>query len=56
MYDLRLQAPLWYAWRMKGWRVRLDDGLDRALKVLESERYVNVSGWVRSLVHAVLAE
>ena len=29
---------------------RLDDDLDRAPECLKSERYVNVSAWVRSLL------
>ena len=56
MYDHRPQVPLWYAWRMKGFRVRLDADLDRALEFLESERYVYVSAWVRSLLRASLTQ
>ena len=41
---------------MKGFRVRLDDDLDRVLEFLESERYVNVGAWVRSLLRAGLTQ
>ena len=41
---------------MRIFRVLLDEDLDRALGYLDSERDVNVSAWVRSLLRAGLAE
>ena len=35
---------------MRIFRVRLDDDLDRALECLDSERHVNITVWVRSLL------
>lgn len=37
--------PVWYALRVKIFRGRLDDDLDRALEYLDSEYSVNGSDW-----------
>ena len=42
--------------RMEIFGIRLDGDLDRALDRLDSERDVNVSDWVRSLLRAGLVE
>ena len=41
---------------MKILRVRLDDELGKGLDRLKTERHVNLSAWVRSLIRPVLTE